>query len=151
MTMSFPPTTLAIDFGLRRIGLAISRASLAEPLAVIEVARLEGEVNQSGLNQAQLKQVLSQISSVIEKEGVSELVVGVSEGQMAQKSQAFAQKISQFFQLPYTLVDETLSSQEVGRKSLVMRKQKRSGHQDHLAAAEFLQDYLDNWIPEVVR
>lgn len=123
------PVILAIDFGLKRIGLAISRATLAEPLATI--------IND--------KDFLPQLKEIVTSEQVEKIVVGVSENEMAEKSKEFAQQIEKELGLPVELTDETLSSKTVLYKiKHDGLKHLRSNQPiDHLAAAEFLQEYLD--------
>ncbi len=128
---SFPPTTLAIDFGTKRIGLAISRASLAEPLTII-----------SAQDQ---RRAIEQIQTICQREQVRQIVLGLSENEMALKTRAFGEVLQEQLQLPVHFVDETLSSKTVLDKTTRHRKKNvRSGKPiDDLAAAEFLQEWLD--------
>jgi putative Holliday junction resolvase len=123
------PVILAIDYGLKRIGLAISRATLAEPLLTLE--------NTDNL--------LGELRQIIVDEQVEQLLVGVSENEMADKSTAFAERLRSEFELPVELTDETLSSKSVLMKikNDKLKHLKPGMPIDHLAAAEFLQEYLD--------
>lgn len=123
----FPPTTLAFDFGTVRVGVAVSRGSLAEPVVVL--------ANDPALWDA--------IAEVIAQHQPAQLLVGISEAEMALKSSEFAAELEQRFRLPVLLADETLSSYTVNQKMRLLPKHKRSGAIDHYAAAEILQNWLD--------
>lgn len=116
---------LALDFGLQRVGVAVSHASLAEPVTILT-------------NDATL---LSKIKELCQEHGVTRLVVGLSEGKMAELSRAFAQEVSAQLNLPVDFIDETLTSRTVTDK--LHAAGKRRARVDDLAAAEFLQEYLD--------
>lgn len=120
---------LAIDFGTKRIGLAVSHASLAQPLKII-------------LND---DQVLENIRQVVAQGKITQLVVGMSENEMAVKIQNFVEKLKEKISLPIALTDETLSSYQTHQKLATshMKLKKRQGPIDHYAAAEFLQEWLD--------
>jgi putative holliday junction resolvase len=121
--------TLAIDYGTKRIGLAVSHGTLAEPVAVIANDEL----------------VFSALQKIITEEKVEQLLVGISEREMAEKSKAFAQQLAEQFQLPIEFMDETLSSVTIHHKLAHshMKRSKRQQPIDHYAAAEFLQEWLD--------
>lgn len=127
--MTQAPTILAIDFGTVRIGVAISRGTLAEPLIVL----------------ANSDQVFEQIAAICQQEQVTHLVVGLSENTMALLTQNFAKKLQEYVKLPLEFMDETLSSHTVGGKLKArgLSLQKRQQAIDAFAAAEFLQEYLD--------
>lgn len=122
--------TLAVDYGRQRIGLAISRGTLAEPLTILDA------------NQ----QPLTQIAQICVTEGVQRLVVGVSENEMAQESRAFGEQLADATGLPVLYADETLSSKTVAQR---LKESGASLHRrqqpiDDLAAAVFLQDWIDD-------
>jgi len=130
--MYTPITILAIDFGTKRIGLAISRGTLAEPLSIIPN-------NQDSFEK---------LEAICKIEEVTELVVGLSENDMAKQTKAFATTLQTHIDLPCTFVDETLSSHTVSTKLKNRGDSLRKRQQpiDHLAAAEFLQEYLDTLV-----
>ncbi len=119
---------LAIDYGTRRVGLALSRVGLAEPLKVI--------ANDSG--------AIGEITQICQQKGVKLILVGLSEGQMAQKTKKFVQKLKAELEVPVQLTDETLSTQEARQKLIKAqaKQKKRKGPVDHFAAASFLQNWL---------
>ncbi|MDO5561539.1 MAG: Holliday junction resolvase RuvX [bacterium] len=119
--------TLGIDYGTVRVGTAISYASLAEPLQILD----------------QGPQLLAELENIIRQHKVQQLVIGISENEMAAKSQAFAAIMREKFQLPVYLEDETLSSYQVHQFLKLHRLKDRRGPIDHLAAAVILQNFLD--------
>ncbi|MDQ3008802.1 MAG: RuvX/YqgF family protein [bacterium] len=124
-----PPKILAIDYGTERIGLAVNHGALADPLEII--------ANDSKL--------LHHLQSLCESEEIALVVVGISENEMARQTERFISELRQHITVPIETTDETLSSSTVGQKmkdagwSLAKRQRPR----DDLAAAEFLQEYLD--------
>jgi putative Holliday junction resolvase len=123
------PRILAVDYGTQRIGLAISYATLAEPLLILQNDET----------------VWSKLEQIVKDKEIESFLVGVSENEMADQSKQFAEKLKQHFQLPIELFDETLSSAAVHEKlhQKNMGKKQYTGDVDHYAAAQFLQDYLD--------
>jgi putative Holliday junction resolvase len=137
--------TLGIDFGTRRIGLAMSDESgrLATPLDVLHVSSPE--------------LAIPPIARLIQKEDVERIVVGLplnmddeSIGPAARSTMAWARELSASSGKPILFVDERLSSfaaeqglndrKRAGEK--ITRKQKKE-RLDALAAAGFLQAFLD--------
>ncbi len=121
---------LGIDYGLRRIGLAISEGILASPYKVIEV---------HSLNQA-----VTEISILTAREKFDQLVVGMPEGETGKKVIKFV-KALQGKGLRVNVSDETLSSLNAVHRMIEMgisRKKRRIN--DAEAAGEILQNYLDN-------
>ena len=142
--------TLAIDLGTRRVGLALSDESgrLASPLQVLEINSPEA--------------ALREVGEVARRESVARLVVGLplnmddTAGPAARSAAAWGQKLGKLCGLPVVFVDERLSSfaadqnlieqKRQGRK--ITRKQKKA-RQDALAAADFLQGFLDGRLAAV--
>lgn len=122
---------LAIDYGTKRVGLAVSRGTLAEPLVVLE-------------NDADL---FNKITAVIRDEKIDQLVIGVSEGEMADLTREFAQDLEEATggEVPIDFADETLSSKEVMEKlqQKGIKQSVRSGPIDHYAAALVLEQWLE--------
>ena len=88
------------------------------------------------------EQLLSAILSLIQEHHVSELVVGISENQMAEKTQNFVSRLREVTDLPINLVDETLTSHQVHEWLRQAPAHKRRGPIDHLAAAVILENFL---------
>lgn len=115
--------TLGVDFGEKKIGLAISFGPLAEPFGVVKTASWQ-----------------KKLVKICQEEKIERLVVGVSEGKMAEKQKRFASRLGEVCRLPVFLVDETLTSREAVDK---MRKVGRRGEEDKFAATLLLQRFLD--------
>lgn len=127
--MSSYPRILAIDYGTKRVGVALSHGSLAEPLAIL----------------SQTPQLMTQLSKILTDEGIEKIVVGVSENEMAVKTKAFVSELKTWVSIPIELVDETLSSHTVATnlKEAGASLATRQRPIDDRAAAVFLQEYLD--------
>jgi putative holliday junction resolvase len=130
---------LAVDPGDQRIGLAISdpSGSIANPLRVIaHVAR--------AVDAALIAQIAVEESAVL-------IIVGQAlddEGEIgpaARKAGRLAEAIRGQTDLSVELWDESLSTREAvqARRVMGVRREKRSGHLDELAATVLLQSYLD--------
>lgn len=128
---------LAIDYGLKRTGLAICDPSekFVSPLKAVG-----GQ-----------KQLLEKIEEVVNSENVQEIVLGLplnmdgTEGQQAKKVFEFAEKLKQKTNLPIHFQDERLTSfsAEEKLKPVEMTRGKRDKVIDAVAAAEILQAFLD--------
>ncbi|MBI4999363.1 Holliday junction resolvase RuvX [Candidatus Gottesmanbacteria bacterium] len=120
---------LGIDYGEKKIGLAISEGKLAEPLGVFSIKYL----------------VLS-IKRICQKEKIEKIVIGISEGKMAEKTRNFAKELKQITGLSVEFWNETLTTQQAVKKMIEAGKAKRRRKLDEhaIAAALILQDYLDN-------
>ena len=119
---------LGIDYGLKKIGLAISEGELAEPLGVIRITNYE-----------------LRIANICEKEKIDKIVIGVSEGNMVTKQRRFGAKLVKITSLPVEFQDETLTSQDAIAKmnQAGKRRKFRRQFQDAVAAAIILQSWLD--------
>jgi len=136
--------TLGIDYGAKRIGLALSDAGgkLATPLDVLRVSSA--------------KQAMEEIVPIIAREGVEQIVIGLplnmddSLGPAAQGVIEWARELALRSGKPIVFVDERLSS-FAAEQSLIDRKRggekitrkSKKSRLDALAAARFLQDLLE--------
>jgi len=125
---------LGIDYGRKKIGLAVSGGKLAEPLKVIRYR--------------DIKILSEKLQKIVKENNIEKIVVGVSEGEMGEESKKFALAIS--YQ-PLAIVetfDETLSTHEAKKLSLEagISRGKRRGLEDAFAAAVMLQSYLDSYV-----
>ncbi len=121
---------LGVDFGLRRVGLAISEGEFASPLTVIEVKSF--------------KDAVEKVSQVIKKEEFNKIVVGLPEGKIGQTVLGFVKALKkEGFEVE--TADETLSSQKaIAHMVLQNVSQKTRRFSDATAAAIILQNYLDS-------
>jgi putative Holliday junction resolvase len=137
---------LGIDYGARRIGLALSDASatLASPLRAVERPPSE---------RATLDLLVSEIESLVAAdEGLDAVVVGWPrrlDGSPTHQTsivETLARALEARIHLPVVLQDERLSSHEA--ESRLARREpdwrKRRARLDAAAAAVILQDYLDS-------
>ena len=122
---------LGIDYGRKKIGLALSQGSLAEPFKVLRYDSLAA--------------LTEQIREIVEKEGVEKIVVGISEGKSEQEAREFGEGLKSLG-VEIVFFDETLSTntaQELSREAGVKRK-KRRALEDAFAASVMLQSFLES-------
>jgi putative Holliday junction resolvase len=136
---------LGIDYGARRIGLALSdaTASLASPWRLVQRPPSEAET---------LRMMISEINSLAkDDDGLEAVVVGWPRrlnGTPTDQTaivEAFARALDAEVAVPVILQDERLSSHEADAR-LAAREadwRKRKAKLDAMAAAIILQDYLD--------
>ncbi|WP_411343457.1 Holliday junction resolvase RuvX [Paenibacillus sp. WLX1005] len=131
---------LGLDYGDRRIGIAVSDAFgwTAQGLEVIDRQRNP--------------EVLERIAELVKEHEISELVVGLpknmngSVGPRGQLCIEFAEHLRESVQLPVHLWDERLTTMSAERTLIeadVSRK-KRKQVVDKMAASLILQNYLDS-------
>jgi putative Holliday junction resolvase len=129
---------LAIDYGLRRTGLALCdpHETIASPYRI-----LEGK-----------DRLCERIARIVQTEGVEAVVVGLplnmddSEGPQAKLVRRFVKELTGHLAVPILLHDERLSSfsaQEKLADTDLTAAGKRK-HLDAMAAAEILQAFLDH-------
>lgn len=120
---------LGIDFGLKRIGLALSEGELATPWQILEVKNFSDALKKTG--------------EIIKKGEFNKVIVGLPEGKMAKNVIGFINALKkEGFEVE--AADETLSSQkalETMIKQGIPRKKRRA--EDAYSAAEILQQFLD--------
>ena len=131
--------TLGIDFGERRVGVAIS-----DPLGSIAFGVCT--ITVPGINNA-----VAQVAELCQEKEVSAIIVGLplnmdgSRGEMVERVDIFVTKLAKATGLPIETYDERLSSAMVERTLLDadMSRNKRKRVIDKLAAQVILQGYLD--------
>lgn len=128
---------LALDIGERRVGLAISDAGalIASPFDVI----------------AATADLPEQVSRLVAEQEVGLVVVGLpltlagDEGPQAHRVRAEGDCIAKAIDVPLVYHDERLSSAQAHRAmSAQASSRKRRGSVDKVAAAIFLQSFLDS-------
>ena len=137
---------LALDFGEKRIGAALSDATttIASPYGYVKVREdTEGTIDQ-------VRQLC------VEKE-VNRIIVGLplnmdgEEGGSAGRARAFGAALEANLGLPVEYVDESYTTAAAERlliNSGVSRR-KRKGKVDSIAAAMILQTWLEGQTPQV--
>jgi putative Holliday junction resolvase len=131
---------LALDIGEKRVGVAISDQLLflAHPLKTIQWQGFE--------------LFLSELKSIIEEHGVTEILVGVPytlKGNVSQKTAHILQiikKLRKHLDLPIMEWDESLSTKQAhGILHRVGKKPSKQRNKiDQIAAVIILQEYLDS-------
>ena len=133
------PRLLGLDFGDRRIGVAVSDELGLTAQPVLTLIRKN------------IKQDLKSLGRLLRKFSCREIVIGnplYMSGDLspqAAKTQAFAETLRETFALPVHLWDERLSSAEAHRH-LHAAGLPLSGHRamvDQVAAVLILQSFLD--------
>lgn len=115
---------LGIDFGLSKMGLALSEGSLSEPYGIISAQGWE-----------------KTLKRICEEERIEKIVVGLAGDKIGEKQSQFGQKLAKLMGLSVEFQDETLTSQEALAKMRQIGKKIKD--EDAIAAALILQSYLD--------
>ena len=134
-----PPRILALDFGSRNIGLAVSD-ELGLTAQGLPTCRRSNK-----------KHDFNHLRHVIRQYGIGEIVMGLPlrmsgiEGIQAEKVQEFAEELRRRFKLPVHLFDERLTSVEANRvlRETDMSIRRRAEVVDQLAAVLILQSFLE--------
>jgi putative holliday junction resolvase len=131
---------LGIDFGEKRVGIAISdpTGAIARPLAIV--------TRQSN------RQVAEAIAALAREQQVETVVVGLpldssgDEGYQARRVRRFAGILEAMVTVPLVYWDETLSSvdAEQALRDAGAHKKRRRAPTDDVAAAVLLQAYMNS-------
>lgn len=138
------PRVLGLDFGTRRVGAAVSdpRRLIATPLEVHE--------------RTDPAQDARHYRHLVEEHEVDRIVIGLPlhtggrEGTSASLARTWGAWIAEMTGLPVIFYDEryTTSQAEDTLIAAGLKRQKRKGLRDMLAAQILLQNYLDAGCPE---
>jgi putative transcription antitermination factor YqgF len=134
--LTLPPKTLAIDYGLARVGLAVSHGTLAEPLVVLANTSFD--------------ELVVALKDILVEEHIKHIIVGISAREMAEITKSFVAELRQHISVPISLADEAYSTKAAAAKLYASSatQQRKKGPVDHYAAAEFLQEWLEEFVPE---
>lgn len=120
---------LGVDFGLKRIGLAISEGELASAWKIVEVRNLVDGVEK--------------ISALISTEKFDKVVVGLPEGKIGITVIGFIKALKKKG-FDVESADETLSSKNATSLMIEMNiSKKRRSMKDDYSAMLILQNFLD--------
>lgn len=121
---------LGIDYGKKKVGLALSEGELASGLDVLEVNSLIDARNK--------------VFQVIEKLGIELVVLGMPEsGESKKMAEKFLEELTKNG-VNVEIVEETLSTKRALEEMIESgSSQKMRKKEDSIAAAIILQDYLD--------
>lgn len=131
---------LAVDWGERRVGIAIS-----DPVGLLARALPTLETRSE-------TQTVRAVAELVAREEVGEIVVGLplrldgSRGEAAEQAEALAERLRRETGLPVHLWDERLTSVQAERlaRETGERTRGRKGRIDARAAELLLQSYLDS-------
>jgi len=134
-----PQRILAVDYGRKRIGLALSDefGLTAQPLAI--------------LTRTNRRDDLRRLREICRKHEVARIVVGHpvhmtgEKSPMADEAAQFAARLEKEFAIPVELADERLTSWEAEQTVSETHPSQRRGRKalDDVAAAVLLRDYLE--------
>lgn len=131
---------LGIDYGKKRIGLAMSdiMGIIAQPFDVIESKGLQNDV--------------AAILKIAKEKEVTCIVVGVpknmnnTEGEMAELAKKFVEELKKQTEIQIEIMDERLTTVQAERmltEEANISREKRKDVRDKIAATFILQTYLD--------
>lgn len=123
---------LGIDYGRKKIGVAISGGRLSEPYQVIRYA--------------DFNKMVAHIQRIVERLKIEKIVIGMSENEMGEEIKKFGEVIKNSNSLiPVEFFDETLSSYDAIQMSVAsgMGRKRRKEMEDAFAASVMLQNYID--------
>jgi putative Holliday junction resolvase len=134
------PRVMALDWGTRRVGVAVSDAlgMMAHPVATLAAEDEDA--------------LVAELRKIIEDKDITRIVVGLpvnmdgTHGPAARTAQAFADRIGARTALPVETVDERLTSMDADSR---LRDQeprdwkKRKAKVDRVAAALILQAWME--------
>jgi putative Holliday junction resolvase len=130
---------LAVDYGEKRIGLAVSDELGITASPLMTLARRSDD------------ETVRQIAQLASKLRVTQIVVGLprrtdaQEGEMERKVKAFAEKLRQAISVPVVLFDERFTTRIAEQVLLEadLSRRKRKQVRDRLAAVILLQSFLE--------
>jgi putative Holliday junction resolvase len=132
--MQVTPSVLALDVGMKRIGVAVSdlRSRLPHPLTTV----LAGE------------DTAEQLQRLVTEQGAVGLVIGLPRGLDGQETaqtravREFAEQLKPAVQLPYYWQDEAVTSRQAEEELKSRGKPYQKGDIDALSATYILEDFL---------
>ena len=121
---------LSIDYGSKRIGMAISIQGIIQPLTVIK-------------NDPHF---LDQLNQIISDYKIDKIFVGISEGLFALKTKKFVDELKNMIILPIETVEEAVSTIEADHIYSANKRPKKDYKKniDAVAAAVILQRVINS-------
>src|SRR3990170_7422524 len=122
---------LGIDYGRKRIGIALSEGIFSSPLKVLTVSSING--------------THLHIERLCKELAVTKVVIGLPGGTMGEEVKRFGRKLYELLHIPVIFFDETLTSRDALRGMIASGKKKKSRRVDidAYAASLILQSYLN--------
>lgn len=153
ITRPKPTRTIGLDFGLARIGIAVSdeRKIIATPLQTLKTEKKIELTAEKLLKELEVHQKLQNYQ-------VDEIVIGLpllmsgKTGFLADEVQHFIAILKERISIPIITWDERLTSVQAERslRESSLTRKKRSSLVDTVAAVIILQNYLDSKIREII-
>ena len=131
---------LGIDFGQKRVGLAIAKEGIAFPYQTLFYSNLDS--------------LMKEIKEVCQKEKIEKIVLGLAKtkkgeiGFEAKKQIEFKKKLENKLKIPIILQNEILTTKEAERilEEQKIKKDKIQRLKDSLAAQLLLESYLESFL-----
>jgi len=115
---------LGVDWGEKRIGLALSEGELAEPLGVVSS--------------------VEELIEIAREKGVEKIILGLPEGKHRKRVEVLGVRLEEELRIEVILRSEVLSTEAALKAAVEAGKRKKARRElDALAAATLLQEYLD--------
>lgn len=120
---------LALDYGLKKIGLAVGEGNLVAPLGVAE--------NNS--------RIFEKLGLICQERNISKIIIGLPQGELVSAVRDFGRRISEKFDLPVIYKDETLTTKDAVDMMVACGKKReyRKRQEDAFAAALILESYFE--------
>lgn len=119
---------LAIDYGTKRIGLAISTyEEFVKPIGVVSPKNFD-----------------KTLGDLLKSEKIEKIVVGLPDGKLKNTVIGFARKLIKNYKIEVLFSDETLSSQRARENLIIsgLNRKKRRNNLDAYAACFILEEFL---------
>lgn len=139
---------MGLDYGSKTVGVALSDELLltAQPWETILRDR-----------ESKIRHTLARIEELAVQYDVRLIVVGLplnmddTEGELARKAEAFADRIRRRTSLPVVLSDERLTTVEADEmlERMGIRPEMRKQYIDQVAASIILREYMENHTEEI--
>ncbi|MDP3724399.1 MAG: Holliday junction resolvase RuvX [bacterium] len=122
---------LGLDYGRRKIGLALSEGKLASPLTTWSVASDDD--------------LLLRLKGLVEADKVDTIIIGLPAGPLERAVKHIAERIKRVLSIRVILWDETLTTKNAARLLIESGASQKRRHtrEDAVAAGLILQSYLD--------
>ncbi len=134
---------LAIDYGEKRIGLAISdtKGIIASPLDVLKITKNRN-----------INNILEELLLIVDEYRVKSILIGMpqefetSYSKSINKIKSFAKKLTDLTEIPVIFQDESYSTTQAQNMLLSLGQSTRSsrGKIDMISATLFLQEFLNS-------
>lgn len=122
--------TLGIDYGRKRVGIALSEGMLAEPLGVVNVSSVEDAA--------------CKIKDYLSRQKAERVVLGIVEGELKSEIEHLGEILKKSG-VAVCFFDETLTSVSALKQLISSGKSKKKRSRlDAAAAAVILQSFLDS-------